>query len=51
MKVANEILTKVHEAVTKPSDGGGLGDLLKQLVEADKRHAAVLQQVLAAVRQ
>jgi hypothetical protein len=50
MKVANEILAKVQEAVTKPAEGDDLADLLKALVEADKRHSAVLQQVLAAVR-
>lgn len=50
MKVANEILAKVHHAVTQPAEGDGLADLLKALIEADKRHSAVLQQVLAAVR-
>jgi hypothetical protein len=50
LKVATEILTKVHEAVTKPAEGDGLGDLLKALIEADKQHTAILQQVLAAVR-
>jgi uncharacterized membrane-anchored protein YjiN (DUF445 family) len=49
-KVTNEILAKVHEAVTKPAGGDDLGDLLRALVEADKRHAAVLQTVLAAVQ-
>lgn len=50
INVATELLAKVHEAVTKPADGGGLSDLLEQLIDADKRHAAALQQVLAAVR-
>jgi hypothetical protein len=50
VNVCNEILTKVHEAVTKPAEGDGLGTLLKALVEADKRHAAMLQRVLAAVQ-
>jgi hypothetical protein len=49
-KVTNEILAKVHDVVTKPVDGDGLGDLLRALIEADKRHAATLQTVLTALQ-
>jgi hypothetical protein len=50
LTVTNEILAKVHDAVTKPAEGDGLAVLLKALVDADRRHSVVLQQVLAAVR-
>jgi uncharacterized membrane-anchored protein YjiN (DUF445 family) len=50
MNVQSEVLTKIHEAVTKPAEGGGLGDLLQALVAADQHHTAMLQTVLAELR-
>jgi hypothetical protein len=49
-KLTNEILTKVHDAVTAPADGDGLGDLLRALAEADNRHAAALQTILTVMQ-
>jgi uncharacterized membrane-anchored protein YjiN (DUF445 family) len=49
MNVQSELLTKIHEAVTKPADGEPLGELLKALIEAGQQHAAMLQAVLAEV--
>jgi hypothetical protein len=48
--VTNEILAKVHDAVTQPAGGEDLADLLRRLVEADRRHAATLQTVLTALQ-
>lgn len=44
-----ELLRKILEEITKPSDGDGLAKLLEALVEADEKHAATLQRVLAAI--
>jgi DNA-binding ferritin-like protein len=49
LAVQTELLVKIHEAVTKPADGG-IADLLEALIEADKHHAFMLKAVLTAVQ-
>lgn len=50
LNVQSELLSKIHEAVTKPAEGEPLSELLKALVEADRQHAATLRAVLGEVR-
>jgi F0F1-type ATP synthase delta subunit len=44
-----EMLAKILEAVTREPADNSLADLLLKLIQADKHHASVLQDVLKAV--
>jgi hypothetical protein len=45
------MLAKVLEVITKQPEGDGLGDLLRDLIAADRHHAEMLEKILTAVTQ
>ena len=50
-RLQGEMLAKVLEVITKQPEGDGLGDLLRDLIAADRHHAEMLEKILTAVTQ
>ncbi len=45
-----DMAAKIIDILTVPSETSPLTEILKGLIDADQRHAVMLQQILAAVR-